>query len=193
MWAKGRPVPSFLFSNLSEPSCAAGKPRQKARRWRCSSGNQSGCSTGLFILCATRRRSTTCFFPQTAALSPLRPGRNVEPAQLPSRQRSGAGPRPVPSGPAGVLFQSRAARWLRKIVLAGAGRGFAASHVHRLAGLVVAPGVAVRAFPQGRRRKAAAAFRAGVGVSAAAQIAPATRRLAGAALPRATSSTKRSV
>jgi hypothetical protein len=42
-------APSSFFSNLSEPSSAVSAVK-KARLWQRFWGNQSGCSTGLFIL-----------------------------------------------------------------------------------------------------------------------------------------------
>lgn len=112
--------PCFLHPCCSESRRGPCRPRKAGRRPG-GSGSKWACSTGLFILCAMSPRSRTRFFPQAAALSPLRSLRDTEPAQHSKGQRSHPSQRPVGARPAGVLFQSRAARRLRTDVFHFAG------------------------------------------------------------------------
>src|SRR5437773_6914290 len=166
---------------------------EKARRLWSRSGSKSGWLNQRFNLSATPSNFPKSFFAQAAALPALRLPRDIKPPQQAPRQRPCARGRSCGARSAGLLLQSRPPRRLRAHVFLFPGRDSATPHLHGVVAVEVADPVAGGRLAQGRGRKTAAALRAGIGLSAAAQITPATGPLAFAALSRANTSPQRAV
>jgi len=113
-----------------------------------------------------------------------------KPAQPRSGQRSGPKQRPVRPGPAGVLFQSRAARRLRANIFALSGGGFTTAHDDGSMGVAMAHRSAGGAFVQSRHGKAAAALCLGNGLWPGTQTAPAIGSSSHPAMPPVPAATR---